>query len=471
MEILVSNKGKDLIGYNGYLYRKDKKRTYTLNWRCVKDGCKGRLTTSLDYQKQIRNNEIPVETGEHAHPPDPVGVQVKKIENRVTHLASSTTQAPRQIVQSVIDNASQEVAQRVGSALNLRETVRRKRRADDAFPRNPQHRRDINIPPALRRTLKGEDFLKYDSGMEDDHRILIFSTDEMINVLAQNPQWMADGTFKIAPSIFYQLYTIHAILQENLVPCVYALLPDKREETYRDMLTALIHIQPLLHPVSCLIDFELASKNAFLHIFPGIEIVGCFFHLGQSVWRKVAAEGLQNAYINEELIRKNIKMLMALAFLPTRDVSDGFMQIIEAENFPEMLQPVMDYFEDTYIGRPQRNRRRNPSFPPHMWNVLERTLDGLPRTNNMLEAWHGVMQRSLQAKHPTILKFIQLLQKEQALQEFNLIQIRGGRDITRRLKKYLIVNKRLARVIQNRHAYRTLDYLSAIGGNLELNIN
>ena len=69
------------------------------------------------------NNEIPVETGKHAHPPEPAGMQFQKIENRVTLLASSTTQAPRQIVQSVIDNGSQEVAQRVESAFNLRETV------------------------------------------------------------------------------------------------------------------------------------------------------------------------------------------------------------------------------------------------------------------------------------------------------------------------------------------------------------
>ena len=104
---------------------------------------KGRLTTSFDYQKQIRNSEIPVETGDHAHPPDPAGVQAKKIENRVTQLASSTTQAARQVVQRVIHIVLQKVAQRVGSATNLRETVRRKRRADDAFPRNPQHRHGI----------------------------------------------------------------------------------------------------------------------------------------------------------------------------------------------------------------------------------------------------------------------------------------------------------------------------------------
>ena len=88
MEILVSNKGKDMIGYDGNLYRKDKSRTYTINWTCVKEGCRGRLTTSLDYQEQLRNNEIPVETGDHADPPDPAGIQVKKIENRVTQLAT-----------------------------------------------------------------------------------------------------------------------------------------------------------------------------------------------------------------------------------------------------------------------------------------------------------------------------------------------------------------------------------------------
>ena len=99
------------------------------------------------------------------------------------------------------------------------------------------------------------------------------------------------------------------------------------------MLTALTRIQPILQPVSCLTEFELASKNAFLHMFPGVEILGCFFHLGQSLWRKVVAEGLQNSYITDEIIRKNIKTLMALAFVPTGDVADAFMQIAEDEIF------------------------------------------------------------------------------------------------------------------------------------------
>ena len=126
-----------MIGYHGYLYRKDNSKTHTINWRCAKDGCKGWLITSFDYKLQIRSNENPIETGEHCHPPGPAGVQIKQIENKVVQLASQTTQAPRQIVQSVIEDVREEIAQRIGSATNLRETVRRKRRADDAFPRNP----------------------------------------------------------------------------------------------------------------------------------------------------------------------------------------------------------------------------------------------------------------------------------------------------------------------------------------------
>ena len=66
----------------------------------------------------------------------------------------------------------------------------------------------------------------------------------------------------------------------------------------------------------------------------------------------------------------------------------------------------------------------------------------------MLEACHGVMQRSLQAKYATILKFIQLLEKGQGLQEFIQAQIRAGRDLlAQRVNNlYINVNKRLARL-------------------------
>ena len=117
------------------------------------------------------------------------------------------------------------------------------------------------------------------------------------------------------------------------------------------MLTALLNLQPLLQPVSCQIDFEIATKNAFLHVFPGVEILGCFFHLGQSLWRKVQGVGLREAYIDDENVRKHVKMLMALAFVPIDEIYHAFGDLTDSPNFPAVLEPVTDYFEDIYLGR------------------------------------------------------------------------------------------------------------------------
>lgn len=39
-------------------------------------------------------------------------------------------------------------------------------------------------------------------------------------------------------------------------------------------------------------DFEQTAINAFQAEFPDLETTGCFFHLAQSIWRKIQNEGL-----------------------------------------------------------------------------------------------------------------------------------------------------------------------------------
>ncbi len=72
----------------------------------------------------------------------------------------------------------------------------------------------------------------FDSGLDDDERILVFSTDECIQLLRDSNNWFADGTFKTTPLLFYQLYTIHVYTHERMIAAVYALLPNKKQATY-----------------------------------------------------------------------------------------------------------------------------------------------------------------------------------------------------------------------------------------------
>ena len=74
------------------------------------------------------------------------------------------------------------------------------------------------------------DFLLYDSSPIATW-MLIFETRENVNLMERSSHWFPDGTFKTAPSIFFQLYTIYALVNEHTIPCLYALLPNKSQAT------------------------------------------------------------------------------------------------------------------------------------------------------------------------------------------------------------------------------------------------
>ena len=81
--------------------------------------------------------------------------------------------------------------------------------------------------------------------------------------------------------------------------CIYALLPDKREATYRRVIAGLLHARPDLQPQSVLVDYERAAVNALQNAFPQTNVKGCFFHLSQNIYRKVQSNGLQEQYASD----------------------------------------------------------------------------------------------------------------------------------------------------------------------------
>ena len=98
-----------------------------------------------------------------------------------------------------------------------------------------------------------------------------------------------------------------------------------------------------------------------------------------------------------------VRMIPALAFVPEDDVLDAYETLAEEFEGDNRLTPVMDYFEDTFIGRPTRRKgRRAPRVPISLWNVHDRVEEGFPRTNNTVEGWHRSFQSNVGAHHPTI---------------------------------------------------------------------
>ena len=83
----------------------------------------------------------------------------------------------------------------------------------------------------------------------------------MKHLLKLSNTWLVDGTFKLSPEIFYQIYTIHVELNGFAPPCVYVLLPNKTEKTYNRMIEMLSE-ETNPKPGKKLADFEKAALNA-----------------------------------------------------------------------------------------------------------------------------------------------------------------------------------------------------------------
>ncbi len=91
-----------------------------------------------------------------------------------------------------------------------------------------------------------------------------------------------DGTFYSCPYLWYQLFILHASIDDCAVPCVYGLLPDKKERSYIDFFEslklALNKKNICLNAKYFISDFELNIPKTFSKFFPNTETRGCYFH-------------------------------------------------------------------------------------------------------------------------------------------------------------------------------------------------
>ncbi|XP_015378091.1 PREDICTED: uncharacterized protein LOC107172316, partial [Diuraphis noxia] len=104
-----------------------------------------------------------------------------------------------------------------------------------------------------------------------------------------------------------------------------------------------------LNPVisGALSDFEMASINAFNEVFPNVKQKGCHFHFSQCIWRKIQQiQYMAQKYISDLTFSSQIRLLLALAYVPENHVIDAFEELINSLYYTDnenILQPLIDY--------------------------------------------------------------------------------------------------------------------------------
>ena len=128
---------------------------------------------------------------------------------------------------------------------------------------------------------------------------------------------------------------------------------------------------------------------------------------------------------------------------------------------------MLQWFEDYYIGRPNRHRdgRRPAIFPPAIWNIYQRVIDGRNRTNNHAEAAHRRLQLELGMEHPTIWKVIDGLRKIQKGRDIYYEQLVAGNAPPIKLRKYRDADQRILNIVQEYANRPILQYLRGLAHN------
>ena len=442
---MESNKGKNKLVCNGFVYRHERTKKRAHYFVCERKQCGGR---GVLRDCEVYNSDAGVfeMSRPHNHAAEERREAVLRATCSMTLEATTSTALPAAIVQSIREKVNRHVAPHLPSEEALRQRIRRRRRVK--FPAEPQALGDINVPDELKTTVGGEDFLLFDAETgdeDDDGRIICFATLECLKKLSASQMWFCDGTFKTSPRLFAQLYTIHGMIDGVCFPFVYALLPSKSERVYRILLREVSTFAEendiTLNPRFVMLDFELSAVNAIRHQFPTARVTGCLFHLGQSIYRRVQREGLAGTYKNDAEFQMSVKHLMSLAWLPQDDIPEAFRNIKEAA--PEEAQSVFKYFEETYVlgrviprrgkkGRPRNEPPRHPPrFPPEFWSVHPLLEQFFPRTNNMQEAWHRRFEAVVGRHHLGVYPTIHELRKEQHRTEHEITRGEAGHKISR----------------------------------------
>jgi len=241
--------------------------------------------------------------------------EAAKFVHNAKEQAKHSGQSTKRIL-SGAGQLSQEVFPNVPPEHNLKRTCQRSR-ASTKYPiPNPTDSK-FEIPEKFKKTTTNPPtkFLYIDTGKDDPSRILGFTTLKFMTVLFKSQTIYSDGTFSVVPlkSGVYQLYTLHGEVsalnnETKTLPLVFCLLPNKSEDTYTRMLAEIVRVGSELgltpKASEFMIDFEYAMINAIRTVMTVADIILCYFHFNQSIWRKIGASHLVVEYEESEEVRR-----------------------------------------------------------------------------------------------------------------------------------------------------------------------
>ena len=393
------------LSLNNFKYKKDYFKDLRCYWKCVTPDCRSRTISSSIVPGNDQVEIIKFSEHNHGPPSEMPEWEVQLYQILKTH---------EMVKPQIIINKLHGRCEIIPSEIMLRNRIAyyRKKNGVQSITLN-QNLVENNIL-----SNNSENFVLFDNFQhERNGRIIIFGNDENVRRLARFKMWMCDGTFSICPAEFHQLFTIFAKVYNIWLPMLYCLMEHRTVQDY-DEIFEFVGQSVNNEPPTVIMDFEQASTSSFRNVFVDGTVLHCFFHLSQSVFRKVQSLGLSALYTNEEDdLKDKIRKLLSVAFLPEESVKVSLLEMMDNEEDAD-VKSIMEYFNDTYVSGKfiklarRKEIRAQPLYPIAEWNVHSRFEEDIERTTNCQESFHNHLRIVCIHDHLQMHRLIYVLMEE-----------------------------------------------------------
>ena len=337
---------------------------------------------------------------------------------------------------------------------------KRRRLSQPTLPASPNDT-DSVIRNSRYAQLNGCEFYRGVASAGDDGSAVIFASDRQIELLQSAKQIYFDATFKVVPSIYYQLFTIFVPVADVSFPVFFALMSRKTRAMYVAVFEQVKVLAPNFTPQSVMADFEEASVSGFQHVFGPLNVSGCWFHFAQAIVKRVNKLGLKAEYPRNADVKDTVHCLLGLPLLPANEIVSAVDDVKNALNasslFADKLKLLIEYVLSQWI--------RKQSIGPERLTVR----DNVSRTNNVLESYHSALRRRIQVSHPNLFTFLGHLQHVTTDAMNDVTRMISGLNVRRPKKKRNLMHETRIKTCIARFAagsYTRHEFLRAVSHSM-----
>jgi len=149
----------------------------------------------------------------------------------------------RQISDDVCRDELTEAAEQVSFASIESSMYKRRRTAMPSLPTDPM--RCSSAVAGSRYCMLGDSlFFRGQVTGGENATALVFASDAQLELLQQSNLMYIDSTFRVVPSLFYQLFTIFIPHADQAFPVLFALMTRKTTDLYKAVCELFHHLMP-----------------------------------------------------------------------------------------------------------------------------------------------------------------------------------------------------------------------------------